>query len=388
VPFHRRRLLDAGWNDGEAPQSDSDWQRVPHMTRDDQVAAVADRALDGPLWHEETALITHTPAPGFGLLPEFHTEDDLVFTGRVFGEYLRRAGVEAADIAVLTQTYHVVLAGHYMHRAFAAAGARVVPMGPGETERLVETVNRLGAQVLAAFPSFALKLAESGAKGRLRLLVAGGEPFSSIDGYRERIQDAFATPLKAIDLYGLSGCPLIAAECKHQAGMHLVDELVYAEVIDPETHELLPYGERGELVVTHVHRNAMPFLRFRTGDLTVLENRPCICGKRLTLTHGVFGRTNEMYRVKGVKLYPSSLGFCLAGIEGVNARNFRVILTRPKGQTDHLRLEVHGDPAVVDVDAIKQVVKARLVIAPNQVVARAEWEDGPVVVDQRGGVDR
>ncbi len=387
VPFYRTRM--DGW--GIRPddiRSFDDFRRIPFMKREDQVASFDEAPPFGSMWDAETVLITHTPAPGIGLVPEYHTKEDIKACAVAVARRLAEAGVSKGDVAVINSSYHLVISGHTGQAAFVELGAKVLPLGPGETERQVEVINRLGATVLFGFPSYCLKLAEAGAKGRIRLMIAGGEPFSSIDGRREQVKNAFGGDITAVDLYGLSGFNVVSMECRHESGMHLLEDEVFAEVIDPESGELLPYGERGELVLTHVNRKAMPLMRFRTGDLTVLDRVPCECGRELSMPKGVFGRTGEMYRVKGLKFYPSVIVLCLAGIPGVHPLKYRVFISRPSGTTDHVTMLVQGDPKVADPDVIRKKLGLRLLFEPNEVKITEQWEDGPTVVDQRGEIDR
>lgn len=383
IPFYRRRMDVWGMRPDDI-QSYNDFRRVPFMKREDQVASFDENPPLGSMWDPDTVLITHTPAPGIGLVPEYHTRRDLEVASIVIANRLAMAGVTKDDIVVINSSYHLVVSGHTGQGAFVALGAKVLPLGPGETERQVEIINRFGATVLFGFPSYCLKLAEAGAKGRIRVMIAGGEPFSSIEGRREQVKNAFGGNITAVDLYGLSGFNVVAMEDKRENGMRVLEEEVYAEVIDPETGQPVPYGERGELVLTHVNRRAMPFVRFRTGDLTVLDHD----GHQLYMPHGVFGRTGEMYRVKGLKFYPSVVVLCLAGISGVHPLKYRVYISRPGGTTDHVRIHIQGDPKIVDPELVKKKLAARLLFEPNEVHIIEAWEDGPTVVDERGAIDR
>lgn len=387
IPFYKKRMDEWGIKPDDI-QSMDDFRRIPFMKREDQVASFDEDPPLGSMWDPASVLITHTPAPGIGLVPEYHTQADLDACSTAVARRMAEAGVTKDDIVVINSSYHLVVSGHTGQGAFTALGAKVLPLGPGETERQVEVINRLGATVLFGFPSYCLKLAEAGAKGKIRVMIAGGEPFSSIDGRREQVKNAFGGNITAVDLYGLSGFNVVSMECRHENGMHILEDEVYAEVIDPETGELLPNGERGELVLTHVNRKAMPFIRFRTGDLTVLDRTPCECGRELTMPKGVFGRTGEMYRVKGLKFYPSVIVLGLAGISGVHPLKYRVFISRPSGTTDHVKLLVQGNPAVADAEVIKKKLGLRLLFEPNEVVVQEPWEDGPTVVDERGGIDR
>jgi phenylacetate-CoA ligase len=387
IPFYRKRMDEWGIRPEDITSLD-DFARIPFMKREDQVASFAEAPPLGSMWDPDTVLITHTPAPGIGLVPEYHTTADLDACAVAVAQRLSEAGVTKDDIVVINSSYHLVVSGHTGQGAFVELGAKVLPLGPGETERQVEIINKLGATVLFGFPSYCLKLAEAGAKGRIRIMIAGGEPFSSIEGRREQVKNAFGGNITTTDLYGLSGFNVVSMECRYESGMHILEDEVYAEVIDPETGDLLPLGERGELVLTHVNRQAMPLMRFRTGDLTVLDRVPCQCGRELTMPKGVFGRTGEMYRVKGLKFYPSVIVLCLAGIPGVNPIKYRVFISRPSGTTDKVRLLVQGDASKADPAVIKKKLGLRLLFEPDEVELVEQWEDGPTVVDERGSIDR
>lgn len=387
IPFYRKRMDEWGVKP-DGIRGFDDFRRIPFMKREDQVASFDESPPFGTMWDPETVLITHTPAPGIGLVTEYHTRKDLDACAVAVGKRLQEAGVTKDDVVVINSSYHLVVSGHTGQRAFEEVGAKVLPLGPGETERQVEVINRLGATVLFGFPSYCLKLAEAGAKGNIRIMIAGGEPFSSIEGRREQVKNAFGGNITAVDLYGLSGFNVVSMECKHEKGMHILEDEVYAEVVDPETGESLPYGERGELVLTHVNRQAMPFMRFRTGDLTVLDRVPCECGRDLSLPKGVFGRTGEMYRVKGLKFYPSVIVLCLAGINGVHPLKYRVHISRPGGTTDYVKVQVQGDPKTAEAESVRRKLGLRLLFEPNEVEIVEQWEDGPTVIDERGGIDR
>lgn len=383
IPFYRKRMDEWGVKPHDL-RSFEDFRRIPLMKREDQVKSVEEAPPLGSMWDPNTVLITHTPAPGIGLVTEYHTRADIDACAVAVAKRMAAAGVTKDDLVVINSSYHLVISGHTGQAAFVELGAKVLPLGPGETERQVEIINRLGATVLFGFPSFCLKLAEAGAKGKIRVMIAGGEPFSSIEGRREQVKNAFGGEITAVDLYGLSGFNVVAMEDRRENGMRILEDEVYAEVIDPETEELLPYGERGELVLTHVNRQAMPFMRFRTGDLTVLDR----ADGELYLPNGVFGRTGEMYRVKGLKFYPSVSVLCLAGIQGVHPLKYRYFISRPSGTTDRVKFAVQGDPKAVDPEVVKKKLGLRLLFEPNEVEIIEQWEDGPAVVDQRGGIDR
>src|SRR5436190_15562189 len=215
IPFYRKRMDQWGIRPDSLSTLD-DFQKIPFMKREDQVASFDEDPPFGSLWDPDTVLITHTPAPGIGLVPEYHTQADIDACAKAVAKRLGEAGVTKDDVVVINSSYHLVISGHTGQSAFVELGAKVLPLGPGETERQVEVINRLGATVLFGFPSYCLKLAEAGAKGRIRVMIAGGEPFSSIDGRREQVKNAFGGHITATDLYGLSGFNVVAMECRYE----------------------------------------------------------------------------------------------------------------------------------------------------------------------------
>jgi phenylacetate-CoA ligase len=211
--------------------------------------------------------------------------------------------------------YHRFAGGWLMQDGLEALGAKTIPFGPGESGAQLDTLARLGVRVLISAPSFAQKLGEAGA--RVELLISSGEPLTSIAGRRERVEAALSGDsgnCTALDCYASSEAGLMALETPAKDGLRVLDDWVFVEVLDPESGRPVQGGERGELVVTHLSKEAMPLLRFRTGDLTRLERRADgPDGGGTYLPGGVFGNVGGMLKVKGVKLFPREVAFWLAG---------------------------------------------------------------------------
>jgi phenylacetate-CoA ligase len=369
-PFYRERFKSVGLKP-EDVKSLEDFQRLPFTTRGDlpKLAELQDLS--------NVVRIHFSPSP-YGLIPVYLTKNDVVAMDSANAKAFKLAGVTSDDIALITFSYHVFIAGLNFHGGLEMLGAKVVPLGPGSTEKTLEIAGKVKPTVLVANPSFALKLAKEGLEG-IRVFIGAGEPFSSIDGYKDKLRDAFGDNVTLIDYYGLAECVPIACECKYERGLHVVEDFCYVEVIDPESGEVVGEGERGELVVTHLNKEAMPLLRFRTGDLARVEVVECECGKRLTLPKGVFGRTDEMYKVKGVKFYPSQLPLILKGL-GLSGK-FKVVIERTEKGTDYLKLVVEGKD--VDVEAVKRAVKEHMLITPNEVEVVEKLEKDREVLDLR-----
>jgi phenylacetate-CoA ligase len=283
----------------------------------------------------------------------------------------------------VTFGYHLFIAGLFYQNQLEYYGAKVIPLGPGESERAVTLINDYEVSVLISNPTFAMKLAAMGIPS-VRILFVGGEPFASVEGYAERVRAAFGRDITIIDSYSMALCMPIARSCQYGTGLHLMDDFIYAEVIDPATGDPVSCGERGELVVTHLFKDAAPLLRYRTGDLTYMEKEKCRCGRELTLPKSVFGRTDEMLKIKGVKFWPSQIATLIRGIQGTTGK-YRVVVTDAKG-VDTLELIIEGSDEVKDkIDILAQRLKQETLVAFNKITVVNEHVPGPVVIDERKG---
>lgn len=299
----------------------------------------------------QTRLIHLTPSPALGWMPEYLSQQDLAYQAQALASHLHRFGL-AGKKAIVAFGYHVFAGGWLFHEALQQAGVSVLPHGPGEAERIAALSRQYGFEVLVSNPSFALKVAQAG--GRFELLLAAGEPFSSVEGFRTRVEEAIGG--KAYDAFGTSEVGVVACEKPGAAGLYEIPEMAVLEVIDPESLQPTPAGSKGELVITALSRTLMPMIRFRTGDLAQVEYQ----GPQVVLPRGVIGRTDLMAKVKGVKLYPLELGPVLLafGLEGRSG--FQVVVTRKTSGTDHLSLRLAGaEPPQGLADALQKATGLR-----------------------------
>ncbi len=375
-PFYRRKFKEAGMKPEEI-KTIEDFQKLPFMTRQDLNEAFEEERFGG-FMTENVVRINFSPS-GKGLIPILQTKRDIETINSANAEAFRRIGVESSDIALITFGYHIFIAGLNFHGGIESLGAKAVPLGPGSTERALEIAEIVKPTILISNPSFALKLAKEGLDG-IKVLIAAGEPFTSVEGYREKIKDAYSG-ITAVDYYGMAECLPIACECKYENGLHVIDDFVHVEIIDPDTGEVLEEGERGEIVVTHLNKDAMPMQRFRTGDLSMIEVFECDCGKTITMPKGVFGRTDEMYKVKGVKFYPSQLNLVLKGFPELTGK-FRAIIKRTEKGTDYLEVEVEGQESV-DHRKLEEAIRNALLISPNKITVVDKLDRDREVIDLR-----
>lgn len=316
-----------------------------------------------------------TPSPG-GRMPEFLTNNDIKWQAEAVVEQLKRCDITSNDRCLVVFSYHMLAGGWLFHEGLNKLGAVTLALGPTDAEQVVEIANTYNFNILVANPSFARKLGEAGAK--FEKLIAAGEPFTAVPGYREQVETALSC--KAYDAYGLSETGLVAAETSAQDGLHIVEQACILEVLDTQTLKSVADGEKGELVITSLTREGMPILRFRTGDLTLKDTKD---GK-LYLPRGVFGRTDSMLKIKGVKFYPKELLFILASIEGLNFRNYQIVVSSREDGTDTVKLNVEGDASKVNIDELAKTLRAATGIGMNEIDVLASFE-GELVVDERFG---
>lgn len=380
LPFYRHAWSGTGTRQGDSPAG---FTQLPLVSRSDLVADVFDVAPPyGSFYRSDVCRVNLTPSPR-GLMPVYYTRADIEAMDQVNATLLRSAGVNPADRAMVLLSYHVFPAGLVIGGGLEALGCAVFPHGPGETERAIDLCRRFRINVIYGNPSFALRLAECGVTG-IDVLIAGGEPLSSVPGRREALTRAFGGTISVVESYGMAECLPIARECSLGNGLHVADEHVHVEIVDPETGGTLPEGEPGEIVVTHLAKQAMPLVRYRTGDIGALRVAACPCGRTYSFDGGILGRTDTMRKIKGVKVYPQQLTQALARVPGLEHRRVKLVVEGADG-ADRLTLCVSGDrPATLAVDDLRARVSRELVISPNEIVFGDEYfTTSPDVIDDR-----
>lgn len=379
IQFYRDRY-EAADVDVAGVTSVVDFQDLPFVTTED---IAEDFESDPPFGSFPTDDAQHlflTPA-GDQLMPQFNSDADWERMAEVHAEHYRDVGIGEGDIVLNCLGYSLFIAGLVQHRAIIETGATPVPVGPGDSDQAASLAERFDADAMIAFPSFAQKVVEQAAVN-LDVLIGVGEPLSVSDERREAVRSSFAEDTTVVDLYGIAQIGLAAVECAAENGMHVMDNLVVAEIIDPETGELVEYGERGELVLTHLDKESMPLIRYRTGDLTSLDTIECGCGRSLAMPNGVIGRVDSRLKVKGVKVYPDAIPPILDSLPGVGD-SFALEISR-EDRTDHVSLTVESDdPEAVDTDELETALSKELLIRPNEIQLQSTVDDDPTVVDHR-----
>jgi phenylacetate-CoA ligase len=298
-----------------------------------------------------------------------YSAHDMDIWNEVMARVYTMSGADASDVVHNGYGYGLFTGGLGFHTGAEKIGAAVVPASGGFTDRQLMLMRDFGATVLACTPSFALHLAEVAEKAgkdfrkdyKLKTGIFGAEPTSK--GLKEEVAKAWGIDYH--EVYGLSEIigPGVSCSCKHSDGLHIFEDHFLAEIIDPKTGEVLPEGERGELVITTLTKQALPIIRYRTGDITSIVKEPCACGRTHARMESIVGRADDMLIVNGVNVYPSQVEHVIANTEGVTL-NYQIIADK-KGHLDKLEIlvEVSDDilvDNVGDLERIKKEIQASL----------------------------
>ncbi len=309
VPFYRRQFQERGIEPGDITCV-SQLKDLPFTTKQD----LRDNYPFGLFAVPASEVVRVHASSGTTGKPTVvgYTRRDINLWSEVVARTLTAAGGGKNDVLHIAYGYGLFTGGLGIHYGAEKIGATVIPMSGGNTQRQLQLMHDFGSTILACTPSYALFLAESMAEAnlpidsfRLKAGVFGAEPWT--EEMRREIERKLH--IKALDIYGLSEVigPGVAAECLHQCGLHVFEDHFIPEVIDPETLEVLPHGRVGELVFTCITKEALPLLRYRTRDLTVLNAEPCACGRTIIRMQKVLGRTDDMLIIRGVNVFPSQI---------------------------------------------------------------------------------
>ena len=290
-----------------------------------------------------------------------YTKRDLETWQEVCARNLAAAGVTDEDMVQIAMGYGLFTGGLGWHYGSEHLGATVVPMSSGNTRRQIMLIQDFETTVFCCTPSYAIYVAEQAEEmgvdltaTRLRVGIHGAEPWSN--EMRREIRDRLG--LDPIDTYGLSEImgPGVSGECTNHCGLHINEDHFLVEIIDPETEEPLPYGEGGELVITTLTKEALPMIRYRTGDITRLDPTTCKCGRTMVRMEKVSGRTDDMLILRGVNVFPSQIETVLLRVEGVQP-HYLIIVDRERGAMDDIEIwvEVSEDIFTDDIGQLRNL---------------------------------
>ena len=353
VPYYRSLMEEKGLTPDDIKGID-DLHKLPFLTKAD----LRDQYPYGLLATDlkNCVRIQSTSGTTGRRVVAFYTQGDVDLWEECCARAIVAAGGTEDDVCQVSYGYGLFTGGAGLHGGAHKLGAMTLPMSSGNTERQLQFMNDLQATILCCTPSYAAYLGESlkekgmdGDKNTLKAGIFGAEPWT--EEMRRDIEKSLG--IKAYDIYGLTELsgPGVSFECEEQAGMHINEDHFIAEIIDPETGEVLPEGEVGELVFTSLTKEAFPLLRYRTRDLTRLTREKCSCGRTLIRMQKPMGRSDDMLIIRGVNVFPSQIETVLLN-EGYSP-NYRIEVDR-ENNTDTLDVYVEMNPGQFS-DVVKDI---------------------------------
>lgn len=365
VPFYRRLFEERGLKPS-AIRSLDDIVRLPFTTKND----LRDNYPFGLFAVAREKLVRIHASSGTTGRPTVvgYTKSDLLTWSDLVARVAAQAGVTTRDTVQICFSYGLFTGGFGLHYGLERIGAAVIPASAGNTMRQIQMMRDFETTALVSTPSYALYMAEqmeaSGVDPRslsVRLGLFGGEPWS--EGMRTVIEERWG--MKATDNYGMSELtgPGVAGECHLACGMHIAEDHFIPEIIDPESGEPLPPGEKGELVITTLTKDALPLIRYRTRDITSLDYSPCACGRTTVRMQRPSGRTDDMLIIRGVNVFPSQVAEVLGSIQGVGPE-YLMVVDRKKHLDDlEIKVELAADYFTGDyhdLEVLEACVRNRL----------------------------
>ena len=355
VPYYRE-LMDKAGVKPEDIKSIKDLYKLPFICKTDLREAYPDGLLAVP--KSEVSKIHSTSGTTGKRVVAFYTAADEDIWYDCCARALAAAGATSEDVCQITYGYGLFTGASGIDGGSHKLGCMTLPMSSGNTDRQIQFMQDLGTTVLCCTPSYAAyigeTIAEMGLKPEelpLKAGIFGAEPWT--EAMRTEIETALG--IKAYDIYGLTelGGPGVAFECSEQKGMHINEDHYIAEIINPETGEVLPDGEKGELVFTSLDKKAFPMLRYRTKDICVLTKGKCSCGRTFVKMAKPMGRSDDMMIIRGVNVFPSQIETVL--LEQGYKPNYRIEVDRVNhNDTLDIYVELNSD---MFSDTVKEIEK-------------------------------
>ena len=357
VPYYRKKMEEKGVVP-EDIRSTADLHKLPFLTKDDLRQAYPYGLLATPL--EDVVRIQSTSGTTGRRVVAFYTQHDIDLWDECCARAIMAAGGTKKDVVHVCYGYGLFTGGPGLNGGSHKVGSMTLPMSSGNTERQIQFMCDLGSTILCCTPSYAAYLAESiherGLQDKIKLKagIFGAEAWT--EEMRHDIEKSLG--IKAYDIYGLTEIsgPGVSFECSEQRGMHINEDHFIAEIIDPVTGEVLPDGEKGELVFTSITKEAFPLLRYRTRDICVLSREKCSCGRTHVRMSKPMGRSDDMMIIKGVNVFPSQIETVLLN-KGYPA-NYQIIVNRVNN-SDTLEVQVEMTPEMFSDSVTKVAAKER-----------------------------
>ena len=332
-----------------------------------------------------------------------YTENDIKVWTEMVARALTAAGGTKDDIIQIAYGYGLFTGGLGAHQGATEIGATVIPMSSGNTQRQIIMMKELGATMLCCTPSYATYLAETihemGIKPeelKLKSGCVGAEPWT--EEMRQHLEELL--DFDALDIYGLTeiGGPGVAFECMEKHGMHINEDHVLAEIIDPITEEPLPDDTPGELVFTTLTKTGAPMIRYRTHDICTLHHGTCACGRTTVKMSRITGRTDDMLVVRGVNVFPSQIEAVLMGVKEASA-HYMLVVDRVNSQDKlTVQVELKDDVDINDADKLEKLaayiktqikqtllISAKVELLPPKSIARSEGKAKRIIDNRNTG---
>ena len=346
VPYYRNLMEEKGLTPDDI-QTIEDIKKLPFLSKADLRESYPYGLLAVPL--NDCVRIHSTSGTTGKRVVAFYTQHDIDLWEECCARAIVAAGGSEEDVVQVCYGYGLFTGGSGLHGGSHKVGCLTLPMSSGNTERQIQFMMDLNSTIICCTPSYAASIGESLAErgykpedNKLKAGIFGAEPWT--EEMRQSIQKSLG--IKAYDIYGLTETsgPGVAFECEAQNGMHINEDHFYAEIIDPDTGEVLPEGSKGELVFTALDKEAFPLLRYRTRDICVLSREKCSCGRTHVKMTKPMGRSDDMLIIRGVNVFPSQIETVLLN-EGYTP-NYQIEIGR-KNNTDTLDIYVEADPSKI-----------------------------------------
>ena len=354
-----RNLMDEKGVKPEDIKGIEDLHKLPFLTKADLRDAYPYGLLGAPL--KDCVRIHSTSGTTGKRVVAFYTQKDIDLWDDCCARAIIATGSDENDVCQVAYGYGLFTGGLGLHGGAHKVGCLTLPVSSGNTERQVQFMTDLNATILCCTPSYAAYvgeyLKEQGYKPEdipLKAGIFGAEPWT--EEMRREIEKTLG--IKAFDIYGLTETtgPGVAFECEEQTGMHINEDHFYAEIIDPDTGEVLPEGSKGELVFTSLDKEGFPLLRYRTRDICVLSRKACSCGRTLIKMAKPMGRSDDMMIIRGVNVFPSQIETVLLK-EGYQP-NYQIIVDRvANNDTFDVNVEMNPEQFTDTVGAIQKLEK-------------------------------
>ena len=365
VPFYRKKLQEKGIEPGDITTI-GDLKKLPFTTKQDLRDNYPFGLFTVP--HADIVRLHASSGTTGKSTVVGYTHNDIQMWSEVVARSLSMAGIGKSDMIQVAYGYGLFTGGLGLHYGAEKVGATVIPISGGNTKKQLQLMEDFGSTALACTPSYAAYLGEALVEEKidpknikLKAGVFGAEPWT--EEMRSQIEHLLG--IKAYDIYGLSEIigPGVSMECHCQKGMHIFEDHFIPEIINPESGEVLPYGELGELVFTPATKEAMPLIRYRTRDLTRLHADRCECGRTLVRMEKCVGRSDDMLIIRGVNVVPSQIESVLLEMSETKPHYLLVVDRENNLDTLEIRVEIEEQffsDEVKELEGLRKRIKANI----------------------------